>query len=136
MSRIDTVLAWVPAVSLSLRKRLLAVLTEAFAEQSRADQASASKPKPAAPKAPATSGAAIREGARASEGGESGALASEREAYALADAAFVASVLDAGTILASEGRRIAAVEGMALAEAQDAALARYPKTRLKYAESR
>jgi hypothetical protein len=130
MTYADNVLAHYNAASADLRKRLSAVLAEAEKAQAGGPR---TKPKP--PKAPATSGAALRGGALASEGG-SRALAAARERDARADRAFAGSTkMSADAILASEIKRVGEVEGLTPDEAAEAVLARYPLTRQKYIDS-
>ena len=121
MTYADNVLAHYNAASADLRKRLSAVLAEAEKAQAAKPR---TKPKPAG-----------RAG-KLDPALKRGALASEREEFARTDRAFAAStVASADTILASEARRIAQVEGLTLDEAMDAVFARYPLTRQKYIES-
>jgi hypothetical protein len=65
-----------------------------------------------------------------------GAMASELAEWARADKAFAASKVDADTILASEGKRIAETEGLRLDEAQAEAWSRYPLTTQRWNEGR
>ena len=108
----DSVLAKYPDASAAVRKALADALAAAEKAQP-GTPVGVSTPKP------------------------TGAMASERAEWARADKAFAASTtVDADTILASEGKRIAETEGLRLDEAQDAAFARYPLTRQRWAEGR